>query len=412
MIRLYIIGLVFLVALVAGLVFYIFLRRAYLIFSEWDERRRSRYWKPIIHQWLHHPSDELDNEFSSFISSKDQNIIIKLCIENINIKDSSIRAKLIQWLRESGYVTECINKVNSSDRWERAKAIETLGALKVTEAEPILISALEDPVFDVRIRAAKALGNIGGKPARHALISALGDEGRWSVIRIADILGQMGPSVVNDLIEAFPSLKPAPKLAALDIIIRLVNSSHLQFLLSCLSDGNLEIRTRAVTGLGRIGTATALPLLLYSLHDREWPVRAKSAKALGDLGLNHAIPGLIDCLSDKEWWVRYSAAEALSKLGDAGTDALINCLSSSDPFCRDQAFSILQSTGIISARLEEVVSKNSEATARAQNLAAKLVEHLSLQGFIDFCEGIPNIEIRSALWSMYQKYSKHIGSAA
>ena len=86
MIKLYIIGLVFLAALVIGLVFYIFLRRAYLRFSEWDERRRSRYWKPIIHQWLHHSSDELDNEFSSFISSKDQKIIIKLCIENINIK--------------------------------------------------------------------------------------------------------------------------------------------------------------------------------------------------------------------------------------------------------------------------------------------------------------------------------------
>lgn len=412
MTQFYKISLLILALTVLGLTGYIFFRRAYIWFINWDNHRRLTYWKPVINEWLNSSSQEADDCMYSALSSRDLDIVSGLCMEGIKSHDGMARGKLIQWLDEHGYISQLISQVNSSSRWERARAIESLGLIKNVKAEAVLVAALEDPVFDVRIRAARALGSIGGQKARNALVSALGDEGRWSVIRIADILGQMGPYVVNDLIRAFPNLGSSSRIAALDVIIRLANTSHLQFLLSCLSDKDVEVRTRAVTGLGRIGNATALPRLIYALHDREWPVRAKTAKALGNLGFTHPIPALIDCLSDSDWWVRYSAAEALSKLGEEGTEALINSLSSSDVFCRDQAFSMLQSSGDLTCRLEQIISKSPEAVAKAQNIAVKLIDHLSLQGFIDFCETLPNPNVRAALWMIFQRYSKYSESAA
>ena len=74
------------------------------------------------------------------------------------------------------------------------------------QGDPALVEALADDEFDVRMRAAKALGAVGGEHARRALVGALTDENRWSVIRIADLLAEMGPQVVGELIDGPPDI--------------------------------------------------------------------------------------------------------------------------------------------------------------------------------------------------------------
>lgn len=404
--------LIVLILIVIGLAVYIFLRRAYVSYINEENLRRENYWRSVINDWLYGSSSEAERAVHSSLSKKDLDALYKICLERARNYHENDRDKLLLWLDRHGYIDGFIKNVSSTSRWERARAIENLGLLRYPKAESVLVSALDDPVLDVRVRAAKALGLIGGHRARQALVSALSDEGRWSVIQIADILGQMGALVANDLIEAFPRLGSRAKLAALDTIIRLANSTHLQFLLSCVADTDAEVRTRAVSGLGRIGNVTALPRLLLALHDQSWPVRAKAARALGDLGIVQAIPSLIECLSDAEWWVRCNAAESLSKLGDEGNDALFNSLSSNDVFCRDQAFYRLQSTGALNLRLEGILSTNPEKIAKAQNLLARLIEHLSPQEFIDFCESFPNPILRLSIWEMFQRYSGREESAA
>jgi len=403
MTQLYTIGLLALVLSVFGLIAYMLVRRIVLELLEWDRQRRLAQWSIPLARWLEGESEIPPEEIQLLSSRRDLKIMAAICMGQLRTGDERIRARLVQWLQDHGFVTHWIEQVGGRSRWERARAVETLGVLRAPEAESTLVSALQDPVFDVRIRAAKALGSLGGQQARRALVMALGDESRWSVIRIADILAQMGPHIVTDLVEAFPVIGSGSRIAALDIIIRLADPSHLPFLRSCLAAPDSEIRARAVAGLGRLGDASILPGLLDALQDLAWPVRAKAAKALGELGLADAVPALAASLADKEWWVRSNAAEALRKLGRPGIDALVNSLSSSDLFCRDQAFAALQSSGDLHARLMGLVAKNAQERARAQAVAQALIRYQSRHCMLDVCNSLVDPDVRSVLYVMLQQ---------
>jgi HEAT repeat protein len=166
----------------------------------------------------------------------------------------------------------------------------------------------------------------------------------------------MGHEVVQELMDAFPSLGPHAKLAALDILGRVHALESIPWLQDRLDAPEDDVRARAAHALGAIGATGAAGRLRLALDDPAWPVRAMAAKALSRIRDAEAIPRLRASLTDRAWWVRANAAQALRLAGPPGMDALEEALGDEDPYARHQACVVLESSGVLERRVGQLAS--------------------------------------------------------
>jgi HEAT repeat protein len=88
--------------------------------------------------------------------------------------------------------------------------------MKSPKAAPEIIALMRDAIPEVRMRAARALGQIETRTSIKPLIEAFQDPNRWSALRIADILAGMGPEAADELVESFATLPIRARVAAVD----------------------------------------------------------------------------------------------------------------------------------------------------------------------------------------------------
>ena len=362
--------------LLAALVFYILARRAGGALWDAYRRRRRAVLGASLNDWLASGTEQPPALIARPRAFVDRDILMDLCLGLLPVARGSAAVRLRYWLRDSGMVSSWNRELTSRNQWKRSRAAERLATAHPPESIESLIGALEDPVFDVRMRAAKALGSVGGTRARRALVEALADSNRWSVIRIADLLAGMGPNVVTDLIAAYPGMGRDARLAALELIAHVGDGNVTPFLVSQLDDLDRDIRARSAAALGRVGDSRGIGPLRQALQDAEWPVRAIAAKAIGMRQAVEATGDLADRLRDGKWWVRANAAGALSLLGPPGIDTLFAMLDDQDPFARDQALAALESNGELQRRLQGVASTDPGRQAQARSLLDTLAARL------------------------------------
>jgi HEAT repeat protein len=233
---------------------------------------------------------------------------------------------------------------------------------------------MSDPMPEVQVRAAQALGSIGTSASLRPLVLALKDAGRWSAIRVAGMLIEAGDEAVAVLLEEFDKLPEHAKISATDIFGRIRSLRASPLLRGLLQDPNSDLRARAANALGMLGDPTASPLLVETLKDPEWAVRAMAAKALGKLRETASVGALTGALTDPQWWVRANAAEALKTKGPAGQDALLEMLDSDDPYAAQQSVQMLQESGVLDAFVGMLVSAAAGEQGRALRVMTKLVK--------------------------------------
>jgi HEAT repeat protein len=368
------------VLLVAVLVIgFVFLGLTVIIVAAkaWREGRerwragRRRELEPRTLRWAHGDEGSLVSSLGG-VPARDRGVIEQVLLEHAQRVKGIERERLARALEELGYVERYRERLRSPRWWTRATAAERLGIAMAARASRDLARALEDPVPEVRIRAATALGEVGGEAAVRPLILALNEPSRWSTIRIADILTGMGRRVLDELVGLFPRLSTRGKLAAIDVLGRIHSLEVAGWLQLRLRDEHRDVRARACHALGAIGDTAAGPALVRALHDPEWPVRAMAAKALGRMRYAAAVPSLAPALRDREWWVRANAAEALRRMGEPGIEALESLLEDPDVFARHQAVLMLQESGVLDRRIEALAGPDGEERRAAESLVAKL----------------------------------------
>ena len=329
-------------------------------------RVRRRALEPRVLEYAHGEDVSIFPALGGAVSGSDRIVVEIILLDHASRVRGIARERLCRALDELGYVDRFLKRLKSARWWRRAEAAENLGLAGATRATPQLTAALADDVPEVRLRAAKALGQIGGRAAVLPLVGALSEPNRWSTIRIADILTDMGSEVVGELIAAFPKLNDHAKLAAIDILGRIHPIQAVPWLLSRLDDSGSDVRSRAAHALGEIGAVDAAPALRQTLADSSWPARAMAAKALGRIRDVEAIPRLCAALRDREWWVRANAAEALRLAGPKGIEALEVMLSDEDGFAKHQACLMLEDAGVLDTRVAQLVESGpSRATGES-----------------------------------------------
>jgi protein-S-isoprenylcysteine O-methyltransferase Ste14 len=173
----------------------------------------------------------------------------------------------------------------ASDQAEvRLLAAELLRDIPSARSVSSLISALDDPIGDVRGRAAQALGAIGVQEATGPLLPLLDDPEAWIRTTALRSLAMLGAEATVD---------PAETMTR---------------------DPESWIRVAAVEALGILGSEGGLPIVTERLGDESAWVRRTAAVALLEIGSPLARDALRQALDDEDWEVRLYAAQALRRL--------------------------------------------------------------------------------------------------
>lgn len=350
-----------------------------LVAKAWreDRQRRARDLRrelePKVLTYAHGNAPSLDSVIGGEVSGARRGVLGWILLDHAQRVRGVEHRRLSRAMDELGFVDDLIAQLGSSRWWQRAEAAEKLGLSGVTRAREHLIPVMQDEVSEVRLRAAKALGELGGKASVREIVHALNEPNRWSTIRLADILTGMGRTVVDELTMAFDSLTLTGKLAALDILGRIRPLHVVPWLGRRMSDSEPDVRARACHALGCIGDPHTTPLLVLALEDEAWPVRAMAAKALGKIASPEAIEPLCGAMHDQQWWVRSNSASALRSLGSRGAEALEGMLDCDDTYASHQAVLMLEQMGVVDRRARGLIGSSGNDRLRAEVFVKRLI---------------------------------------
>jgi len=178
--------------------------------------------------------------------------------------------------------------INDDSPRVRAICAQGLGYLGDARAAVALAQALNDPVEEVRRRAAAALVIVPAKTAQAALEKTVRTDTSAAVRRYAaEALGWIGDS----------SVVPA--------------------LIDAAGDRDVDVRRYAATQLGRMGEVSALQALVKLFDDPDEDVRWAAVVAVGKLRDRKAREALAQALDDSSPMVSHAAERGLQKLGIA-----------------------------------------------------------------------------------------------
>jgi HEAT repeat protein len=363
-------------------------------------RRRRTVLEPIVLRHARAENGTLVAALGAAPGAFDTGVLETLLLEQIRAVKGRYQQRLIDACEEIGLVDRCVAQLASRRWWVRADAAERLGQMRSAGASAPLVAAMDDPQPEVRIRAAKALGAIGGQAAITKLVTGLRQPSRWSAMWLAEILTGLGEQAVGDLSAALPNLPDASRLLVIDIFGRVRSLKAIPVLRALLSDPQPDLRARAAHALGQIGDPGSIPSLVGVLKDPAWPVRAMAARALGRIPGREALEPLSHALTDGQWWVRANAAEALKAKGEPGQRALLGVLDSSDAYAREQAVLMLQESGMLDETMALLGSDDTAEVEKASSIIRKVVALKRVDLLGESAVSHPNPRVRTALCSL------------
>ncbi len=204
---------------------------------------------------------------------------------------------------------------NESWRVDAEARLISLGDVSV----PALIGAMKHANPSVRVHAAHALARIGNPSAIPALITALEDAENNAAGAIAaeKALVLWGEAVRGALLEA--SLRGPAQIRprALRALGKIGGADLEQPLRSLLRDPIPAVRTQAAAALAQIGAAQAVELIAPLLEDRDKWVRYGVAEALVQAGSPRGQAVLEQAKKDPEeegTYLRFWAEELLDQI--------------------------------------------------------------------------------------------------
>ncbi len=176
-----------------------------------------------------------------------------------------------------------------------------------------LVRALGDEDPEIRVQAARALGELADRRAVEPLIAALED--RDTEAAAARALSRIGAPAVEPLVRVMREKGKGTRAG--DSLRGITDPLAVEPLVVALGDSDPSIRADAACALGKIGDPSAVEPLLGALQDPHRLVADWSAEALGRIGDARAVPPLVVAEGGRR---PRAAADALDALGWAPAD--------------------------------------------------------------------------------------------
>jgi cyclophilin family peptidyl-prolyl cis-trans isomerase/HEAT repeat protein len=201
----------------------------------------------------------------------------------------------------------------------RLEAVAALGALKATEALPLIQDLLTDDWPTLRAAALRAVAAIDPE-AFVLLLSGLEPDRHWTVrAALAEVLGTLHVDTAADQLRAM--LEDSDKRVVppvIDAMTRLRIPGLEEILLTTSKSSDYAIRAAAARGIGELkpanGAAALRDAYKGGLADSTYDARAVALSALAKYGAAEATETLKAALADKDWALRRQAAGLLRGL--------------------------------------------------------------------------------------------------
>ncbi len=197
------------------------------------------------------------------------------------------------------------------------------------EAVELLIGSLRDQDKNVRMLAAKALGEARSERAIEHLINALKDK-EWPIRNTAaKALENYGPPIVEKITQYTMDHNDDIRIWVRRLIGKLGSSVIDNLLFTLENENDNTIRSAAAISLGIVRDAKAIdPLINTVLNDTDDWVRRYAAEALGEIGEKEVAGPLVETLLSPNPDLALYASRALGKLGPDAVDCLLPVLDS------------------------------------------------------------------------------------
>jgi HEAT repeat protein len=235
--------------------------------------------------------------------------------EMLDNESGIIRHYAVQGLSELGLefaVPELTSLTNNRRLFPAVSAF--LGKIGTEEAFLGLLKALENGEAAARKYAIEEIGKFNSELATSSLINVLNHDTDFSVrVKATRALGELGKEeVVPALIEAFDDSHHSVYLAAAVALMKFEPKISLLKLHQALLDENVGVRASAITTLREIDEEQRLLLLAKALSDKEPRIRCQAVCELGQFG-SKALKYLQLGLEDDSEFVRQITAITLAE---------------------------------------------------------------------------------------------------
>src|SRR5258708_14529494 len=240
-------------------------------------------------------------------------IVQSILIQEIGAATDKDRAGLQEFLRATGLIDVCIEKVNRRHGWARRRAMLALGAMRVPEAIAPLAEALDDWQLETRMAAVQGLGRTGLAEAAELIIE---------MFMVGGLKVPLDP-ITNALVRCYID-HPAAVLPYLrrsqgesrELLARvaseLATAEMADEMIVLAEDPRPEVRAAAAKALAAAPLPLAIPALGDLARDEVWFVRLRAAIALNEIRHPRTIPILLEAVPDPNRLVRMRAASTLS----------------------------------------------------------------------------------------------------
>jgi hypothetical protein len=273
-------------------------------------------------------------------------IVQSIVIQEIGAVADKDRAGLQEFLRSSGLIDRCIQKVFDESGWARRRAMLALGAMRVPESVAPLSELLDDWQLDTRMAAVQSLGRVGLPEAAAAIIE----------MHMVGGLKIPSTPVENALVCCFVNCPEAllPYLRrshgeSRELLARvageLATPAMADEMIVLAADPQPEVRASAAKALAFAPLPLAIPTLGDLARDEVWFVRLRAATALSQLFHPRTIPHLLEAVRDSNRLVRIRAATALAKFEHETVEILQSVVDSRDRYALHAMISALELGG-------------------------------------------------------------------
>jgi hypothetical protein len=319
------------------------------------------HWREIVRGEI--PAEEWRN------NTLQCQIVQSIVIQEIGAATDKDRAGLQEFLRASGLLDRCIERVHRGRGWSRRRAMLALGAMRVPEAIAPLSEALDDWQLDTRMAAVQALGRTGLAGAAEPILETY---------MVGGPKVPAGP-VANALVRCFmdqpEALLPYVRRSSGEsrellarVASELATQSMADEMILLAGDPLPEVRACAAKALAVAPLPVAIPALANLARDEVWFVRLRAVSALNQILHPRVIPILLEAMRDSNRTVQIRAAASLAKFEHETVEILQSIVDSRDRYALRAMISALELGG----GFEKVIAQLADPMLRDEATALLL----------------------------------------
>jgi len=292
-------------------------------------------------------------------------------IQEIGAATDKDRAWLQDFLRASGLVDRCIERVQGGRGWTRRRAMLALGAMRVREAINPLSEALDDWQLDTRMAAVQGLGRTRLAEAAEPIIESFMVGGlKVPPDPISNALVNCFTDRPETLLRYLRRSRGESRELLAQVASELATAAMADEMVVLAADPRPEVRASAARGLAVAPLTLAIPALANLARDEVWFVRLRATMALNEIPHMRTIPILLEAVRDSNRLVRMRAASALAKFQQDAVEILQSIVSSRDRYALHAMISALELGGGFERVMAELADPLLHDQTAAQLLAA------------------------------------------